>query len=122
MAGVRGGHNGATGAGQVPVDTTFGPSGQAIFGLGLCAHRLRGGSDEPTDHGLGNFSLTDLRWIEHAEIHQRIGRGSACPEGGQQRVFQWRIQLHGQTTLLKNQSNTSYSDQIDGDATLNKEA
>ena len=121
MAGVRGGHNGATGAGQVPVDTTFGPSGQAIFGLGLCAHRLRGGSDEPTDHGLGNFSLTDLRWIEHAEIHQRIGRGSACPEGGHHHAFQFIDRSH-KITSSKNQLTQPHSNQVEGDAGLHKQA
>ena len=121
MAGVRGGHNGATGAGQVPVDTTFGPFGQAIFGLGLRAHRLRRGSNEPTDHGFGNFSLTDLWWIEHAEVHQRIGRGSASPEGGHHHAFQFIDRSH-KITSSKNQLTQPLLNQVEGDAGLHKQA
>lgn len=121
MAGVRGGDNGATGCGQVPIHAALGSPGQAVFGLGLCAHRLRGGPNQPTDHGFGNFSLTDLRWIEHAEVHQGIGHGSADPKGHHHHAFQFVNRSHN-ITSSKNHWAQSHSNQVEGDAGLHKEA
>jgi len=121
MAGVRGGNNRATGCGQMPIHAALGSPGQAIFGLGLCAHRFGRGPNEPTDHGFGNFSLTDLRWIEHAEVHQGIGHGCAGPKSHHNHAFQFVDRSH-KITSFKYQLTQPHSNQVEGDTGLHKQA
>ena len=68
MRGLTGGHNGATGGLNLPINTALRTADKTVLGLSLLAEIAGIGPDQPTDLGFRDSALRDLGGTEQGKV------------------------------------------------------